>query len=68
MYGKVNYNVASKDEKNLLRCMTPLLKLFTAKEGMNTYSEILEYFGGQGKTLTLLLLLLLLFKKIFKWI
>ena len=26
----------------------PLLKLFTAKEGMKVYSEVLEFFAGLG--------------------
>ena len=34
--------------KPYLRLLTPVLKLFTAKEAMNVISEGLEAFGGVG--------------------
>ena len=39
---------ASRDDLLLLRLLTPLLKLYTAKEAVSVISEGLECFGGQG--------------------
>jgi alkylation response protein AidB-like acyl-CoA dehydrogenase len=48
LFSKEQANSISNTEANLLRMMTPLLKLFTAKEAMSTVSEGLECFGGLG--------------------
>ena len=37
-----------RDEKAMLRVLTPLAKLFTAKQVVWAASEGLEFFGGQG--------------------
>lgn len=39
---------ATPEEANLLRLLTPLAKLFTAKESVAVVSEGIEFFGGQG--------------------
>ncbi|HET6654851.1 MAG TPA: acyl-CoA dehydrogenase family protein, partial [Gammaproteobacteria bacterium] len=39
---------ASEAEKGLLRLMTPVVKLYTAKQAIAVASEVLESFGGQG--------------------
>ncbi|XP_070619117.1 acyl-CoA dehydrogenase family member 11-like isoform X1 [Erythrolamprus reginae] len=39
---------ATEQEKHLLRLLTPLAKLYTAKQGIAVSSEGLECFGGQG--------------------
>ena len=38
----------TRDEKAMLRVLTPLAKLFTAKQVVWAASEGLEFFGGQG--------------------
>lgn len=48
LLGKSEANVANQDDLNLLRLLTPLLKLYTAKQAINNSSEGLESFGGQG--------------------
>lgn len=40
--------MVSKDDSLVLRLMTPIMKLFTAKMAMSVVSEGLECFGGQG--------------------
>ncbi|XP_077995805.1 acyl-CoA dehydrogenase family member 11-like [Glandiceps talaboti] len=40
--------MASEDEILVLRILTPLMKLYTAKQAMALTSEGLECFGGQG--------------------
>ncbi|XP_070619119.1 acyl-CoA dehydrogenase family member 11-like [Erythrolamprus reginae] len=39
---------ATEEEKHLLRLLTPLAKLYTAKQAIAVSSEGLECFGGQG--------------------
>ncbi|XP_047494787.1 acyl-CoA dehydrogenase family member 11-like [Penaeus chinensis] len=46
--GREEAGVASKDDSLVLRLMTPIMKLFTAKMAMSVVSEGLECFGGQG--------------------
>ena len=48
LLGKSEANVATQDDLHLLRLLTPLLKLYTAKQAINVSSEGLESFGGQG--------------------
>ncbi|XP_077995922.1 acyl-CoA dehydrogenase family member 11-like [Glandiceps talaboti] len=40
--------MASEDDILILRILTPLMKLYTAKQGVAVTSEGLECFGGQG--------------------
>lgn len=46
--GREEAGVASKEDSLVLRLMTPIMKLFTAKMAMSVVSEGLECFGGQG--------------------
>jgi alkylation response protein AidB-like acyl-CoA dehydrogenase len=46
--GKHESNEISEDEKLLLRLLTPLMKLTTAKQAVAVTSEALEAFGGAG--------------------
>jgi putative acyl-CoA dehydrogenase len=39
---------ANTDERHLLRLLTPVVKLYTAKQGVAVLSEVLECFGGAG--------------------
>src|SRR5262249_39641874 len=39
---------ATDDERAVLRLLTPLVKLYTAKQAIATCSEVLEAFGGAG--------------------
>ena len=48
LLGKEELNQISKEESILLRVLTPLLKLYTAKEAIHSASEVLECFGGAG--------------------
>jgi hypothetical protein len=48
LQGKVECETASADEKASLRLLTPIVKLFTAKESVGVLSEVLECFGGAG--------------------
>lgn len=48
LLGKEECGQISETEKIELRCMTPLLKLYTAKLSMLGTSEICEGFGGVG--------------------
>nr|XP_006812241.1 PREDICTED: isovaleryl-CoA dehydrogenase, mitochondrial-like [Saccoglossus kowalevskii] len=41
-------NLATDHERLLLRILTPIMKLYTAKQAMSVTSEGLECFGGQG--------------------
>ncbi|HET7307058.1 MAG TPA: acyl-CoA dehydrogenase family protein [Gammaproteobacteria bacterium] len=41
-------NLASDADQGLLRLMTPVVKLYTAKQAIAVASEVLECFGGQG--------------------
>ena len=46
--GKQEAGTATEIEKLVLRTITPIMKMFTAKCGMSVISEGLECFGGQG--------------------
>ena len=46
--GRLEANEISEDEKLLLRLLTPLMKLTTAKQAVAVASEALEAFGGAG--------------------
>ena len=46
--GKAETNEISEDESLLLRLLTPLMKLTTARQAVAVTSEALETFGGAG--------------------
>jgi alkylation response protein AidB-like acyl-CoA dehydrogenase len=46
--GKIDAEVASGPDLDYLRFITPLVKLFTAKEAVGVVSEGVECFGGLG--------------------
>ncbi len=48
LLGKIECNLASEEDKEMLRFVTPLLKLYTAKQSIAVASEGIEAFGGQG--------------------
>ena len=48
LLGLHDCGMASSSDKMLLRILTPILKLYTAKHAMAVMSEGLESFGGQG--------------------
>ncbi|WP_367607377.1 acyl-CoA dehydrogenase family protein [Legionella sp. W05-934-2] len=48
LLGKEELGQASEDESKVLRLLTPLIKLFTAKQAIMVVSEALEAFGGAG--------------------
>lgn len=48
LLGKVECNQADDAENKLLRILTPMVKLYTAKIGIQVTSEALECFGGAG--------------------
>lgn len=48
LLGKEEAGVANESEKILLRTLTPLVKLYTAKRCMQVVSEVIEVFGGAG--------------------
>lgn len=48
LLGKEETNIATETEKKLLRALTPLVKLYTAKKAIQISSEVLEAFGGAG--------------------
>ena len=48
LLGLHDCGVATSSEQLLLRLLTPILKLYTAKQAVATTSEGLESFGGQG--------------------
>jgi alkylation response protein AidB-like acyl-CoA dehydrogenase len=48
LLGKVETGEASADESALLRLLTPITKLTTAKQAVAVASEVLESFGGAG--------------------
>lgn len=48
LLGKEELNEASKEEQAVLRLLTPLIKLYTAKQAIALVSEALEAFGGAG--------------------
>lgn len=46
--GKDESGELSSDEKTLLRVLTPIVKLTTAKQSVAVLSEVVEAFGGAG--------------------
>ncbi|MGB9429797.1 MAG: acyl-CoA dehydrogenase family protein [Gammaproteobacteria bacterium] len=48
LLGREETGAASETEKTLLRLLTPVAKLYTAKQAIASASEVLECFGGQG--------------------
>jgi len=48
LLGLIEANQAEENEHHIFRLLTPVLKLYTAKKCINTISEGLECFGGQG--------------------
>ncbi len=46
LLGKEECNEATDEEKAQLRILTPIAKLYTAKQAMETVSELLEAIGG----------------------
>lgn len=48
LLGKDECGTATEDEKRLLRALTPVAKLYTAKKCMQVVSEVVEIFGGAG--------------------
>jgi putative acyl-CoA dehydrogenase len=48
LLGKEEVGEATDEESRLLRLLTPLVKLYTAKQGIGVASEVLESFGGAG--------------------
>lgn len=48
LLGKEETGKATEQEKKLLRALTPIVKLYTAKKCMAVTSEVVECFGGAG--------------------
>jgi putative acyl-CoA dehydrogenase len=48
LLGKEELGNATPEESALLRLLTPITKLFTAKHAVSNSSEVLESFGGAG--------------------
>lgn len=48
LLGKEECGTASEAEREILRLMTPVTKLFTARAAVQTASEVIEGFGGAG--------------------
>ena len=48
LLGKEEFRSATKEEGNVLRLLTPICKLYTAKQGMFVASEGIEALGGVG--------------------
>lgn len=48
LLGKEDLKVATPNESALLRLLTPLVKLYTGKQSLNTVSEMVEVFAGAG--------------------
>ena len=48
LLGKQEMGTATAQEREILRLLTPLAKLFTAKKAVAVVSEVLECFGGAG--------------------
>jgi alkylation response protein AidB-like acyl-CoA dehydrogenase len=48
LLGKEELGQATADEKAILRLLTPIAKLYTAKQSIAVASEVLESFGGAG--------------------
>ena len=48
LLGKEECDLASETERSLLRLLTPVAKLYTAKQAIASASECIEMFGGLG--------------------
>lgn len=48
LLGREELGVATDEESALLRLLTPVVKLYTGRQGVAVISEILESFGGAG--------------------
>lgn len=48
LLGRDECGVATDDERAVLRLLTPLAKLYTARQTVASASEVLESFGGAG--------------------
>lgn len=48
LLGKEECGTATEKEKQLLRLMTPIVKLMTAQNAMQVAADVLEAFGGVG--------------------
>lgn len=48
LLGRDECGVATESEKALLRALTPIVKLWTAKKSVEICSEVVESFGGAG--------------------
>jgi len=48
LLGKSECKVATSEEETMLRLLTPLLKLYTAKQSISVASEVIECLGGTG--------------------
>jgi hypothetical protein len=48
LLGKEDCNTANENDKSLLRLLTPVAKLYTAKNAIKYASEHIETFGGVG--------------------
>jgi len=48
LLGKEECGTASEMERDVLRLMTPVCKLFTARAAVDTASQVVEGFGGSG--------------------
>jgi len=48
LLGFVENGAGSGEEENLLRLLTPVVKLYTGKRSIGVVSEGIESFGGQG--------------------
>ncbi len=48
LLGKEECGAASSDESAVLRLLTPLAKLYTARQAVASASEVVEGFGGAG--------------------
>ena len=48
LMGKEELGVATEDERAVLRLLTPIVKLYTARQAIASASEVIEAFGGAG--------------------
>lgn len=48
LLGKEECGTATEEERLMLRLLTPITKLYTARQGTAVTSELLECFGGTG--------------------
>jgi alkylation response protein AidB-like acyl-CoA dehydrogenase len=48
LMGKEELGVATDDERAVLRLLTPIVKLYTARQAIASASEVIEAFGGAG--------------------